>query len=111
MGVEGDAWFVAAARVNVADCGPSAPAMKLLSVNRQGGAISPKRGERHGAMGVDQPSQPFAIGGLADVPVVEMGDLAQTCAPAGLRHAREAEIDAISEDDDEQDIATVSLPA
>jgi hypothetical protein len=49
-------------------------------------------------MGVDQPSQRFAIGGLADVPVVEMGELTQACAPAGFRHAREAEIDAIGKD-------------
>src|SRR3546814_9805390 len=75
MGVEGNAWFVAAARVDVADRGPTAPGMKLLSVARRSGAVSPQRGERHGAMGVDQPSQRFAIGGFADVPVVKMGEL------------------------------------
>jgi hypothetical protein len=83
--------------------------MKLLSVARRGGAVSPQRGERHGTMGVDQPSQRFAIGGLADVPVVEMGELTQACAPAGFRHAREAEIDAIGKDDGEQRIAVVGL--
>src|SRR3546814_1580019 len=57
MGVEGNARFVAAARVDVADCGATAPGMELLSVARRGGAVSPQRGERHGAMGVDQPSQ------------------------------------------------------
>src|SRR3546814_20156420 len=66
MGVEGNAWFVAAARVDVADRGPTAPGMKLLSVARRRGAVSPQRGERHGAMGVDQPSQRFALGGFAD---------------------------------------------
>jgi hypothetical protein len=111
MGVEGDARFVAAARVDIADRGPTAPGMKLLSVARRSGAVSPQRGERHGAMGVDQPSQRFAIGGLADVPVVKMGELAQTCAPAGFRHACEAEIDAIGEDDREQRIAIVGFPA
>src|SRR3546814_18520753 len=62
-------------------------------------------------MGVDQPSQRFTIGGLADVPVVEMGELAQACASAGFRHACEAEIDAIGKDDGEQRIAVVGLPA
>lgn len=62
-------------------------------------------------MGVDQPSQRFAIGGFADVPVVKMGELTQTCAPAGFRHACEAEIDAIGEDDREQRIAIVGFPA
>jgi hypothetical protein len=62
-------------------------------------------------MGVDQPAQRFAIGGFADVPVVKMGELAQTCAPAGFRHAREAEIDAVGEDDGEQGIAIVGLAA
>lgn len=85
--------------------------MKLLSVARRSGAVSPQRGERHGAMGVDQPSQRFAIGGFADVPVVKMGELTQTCAPAGFRHACEAEIDAIGEDDREQRIAIVGFPA
>src|SRR3546814_10526723 len=98
MGVEGNARFVAAARVDVADCGATAPGMELLSVARRGGAVSPQRGERHGAMGVDQPSQRFTIGGLADVPVVEMGELAQACASAGFRHACKAEIDALGKD-------------
>src|SRR3546814_12657210 len=51
------------------------------------------------------------LGGLADVPVVEMGELAQACASAGFRHACEAEIDAIGKDDGEQRIAVVGLPA
>src|SRR3546814_979319 len=68
MGVEGNARFVAAARVDVADCGATATGMELLSVARRGGAVSPQRGARHGAMGVDQPSKRFTIGGLADVP-------------------------------------------
>src|SRR3546814_8765279 len=111
MGVEGDARFVAAARVDVTDRGPTTAGMKLLSVARRGGAVSPQRGERHGAMGVDQPSQRLAIGGLADVPVMQVSKLAQTCAPAGFRHAREAEIDAIGEDDGEKRIEIVGLPA
>src|SRR3546814_9053452 len=45
------------------------------------------------------------------MPVVKMGELAQTCAPAGLCHAGEAEIDPIGEDDGEQGIAIVGLPA
>src|SRR3546814_19178572 len=69
MGVEGDARFVAAARVDVTERGPTTAGMKLLSVARRGGAVSPQRGERHGAMGVDQPSKRLAIGGLADMPV------------------------------------------
>src|SRR3546814_13409153 len=40
-----------------------------------------------------------------------MGELTQTCAPAGFRHACEAEIDAIGEDDREQRIAIVGFPA
>src|SRR3546814_12134813 len=94
MSVEGNARFVAAARVDVADCGATAPGMELLSVARRGGAVSPQRGERHGAMGVAQPSQRFTIGGLADVPVVELGELAQACASAGFRHAFAAGVDA-----------------
>src|SRR3546814_12616546 len=53
----------------------------------------------------------FTIGGLADVPGVERGELAQACASAGFRHACEAEIDAIGKDDGEQRIAVVGLPA
>src|SRR3546814_19489045 len=45
------------------------------------------------------------------MPVVKMGELAQTCAPAGLCHAGEAEIDPIGEDDGEQGIAIVGLQA
>src|SRR3546814_7152663 len=40
-----------------------------------------------------------------------MGELTQTCAPASFRHACEAEIDAIGEDDREQRIAIVGFPA
>src|SRR3546814_6566440 len=90
--LEGDARFVAAACVDVADRGPTTASVKLLSVARRSGAVSPQRGEWHGAMGVDQPSQRFAISGLANMPVVKMGELTQTCAPAGFRHPREAEI-------------------
>src|SRR3546814_6297506 len=39
MGVEGDARFVAAARVDVTDRGPTTAGMKLLSVARRGGAV------------------------------------------------------------------------
>src|SRR3546814_19848772 len=102
MVVEGDARFVAAARVDVADCGATAPGMELLSVARRGGAVSPQRGERHGAMGVDQPSQRFPIGGLADVPVVEMGELAPAWPSAGFRQACEAQIVAIGKDADDR---------
>src|SRR3546814_3780996 len=42
---------------------------------------------------------------------MQVSKLAQTCAPAGFRHAREAEIDAIGEDDGEKRIAIVGLPA
>src|SRR3546814_19482155 len=111
MVVEGDARFVAAARVEVADCGATAPGMELLSVARRGGAVSPQRGERLGAMGVDQPSQRFPIGGLADVPVVEMGELAPACASAGFRHACEAELDAIGQNARGPRIAVFGLPA
>src|SRR3546814_8311617 len=71
MGVEGDARFVVAACVDVADRGPTNASVKLLSVARRSGAVSPQRGEWHGAMGVDQPSQRFAISGLANMPVVK----------------------------------------
>src|SRR3546814_17552999 len=62
-------------------------------------------------MGVDQPSQRLAIGGPAAVPVMQVSKLAQTCAPAGFRHARQAEIDAIGEEDGEKRLARVGLPA
>src|SRR3546814_10987448 len=42
---------------------------------------------------------------------MQVSKLAQTCAPAGFRHAREAEIDAIGEDDGAKRIAIVGLPA
>src|SRR3546814_15010729 len=87
MGVEGDARFVAAAFVDVADRGPTTASVTLLSVARRSGAVSPQRGEWHGAMGVDQPSQRFAISGLANMPVVKMGELPQTCATAGDRQS------------------------
>src|SRR3546814_19202459 len=99
MGVEGNARFVAAARVDVADCGATAPGMELLSVSRRGGAVSPQRGERHGAMGVAQPSQRFTIGGLAFVPAVELGEIAQACSSAGFHHPCEAAILSIGTDD------------
>src|SRR3546814_9358229 len=88
MGVEGNTRFVAAARIDVADRGPATAGMKLLSVARRGVAVSPECGKRHGAMGVDQPRYRLAIGGFADMPVVQMGELAQTCAPAGPCHTR-----------------------
>src|SRR3546814_2025350 len=47
MGVEGDARFVAAACVDVADRGPTTASVKLLSVARRSGAVSPQRGEWH----------------------------------------------------------------
>src|SRR3546814_18984311 len=109
MGVEGDARFVAAACVDVADRGPTTASVKLLSVARRSGAVSPQRGEWHGAMGVDQPSQRFAISGLANMPVVKMGELTQTCAPAGFRHPREAEIDAVGEGDGKKGMAIGGL--
>ena len=37
----------------------------------------------------------LTIGGFADIPVVEMGELTQGCALTGLGHARQAEIDAV----------------
>nr|WP_249258580.1 recombinase family protein [Sphingobium yanoikuyae] len=39
---------------------------------------------------------------------MKMGELTQTCAPAGFRHACEAEIDAIGEDDTENIDTTTS---
>src|SRR3546814_15599118 len=44
------------------------------------------------------------------MPVVKMGELTQTCAPAGFRHPREAEIDTVGEDDGKQGIAIVGFP-
>src|SRR3546814_20929481 len=77
MGVEGNTRFVAAARIDVADRGPATAGMKLLSVARRGGAVSPECGKRHGAMGGDQPRERPAIGGIPDMPGVKMGELAR----------------------------------
>src|SRR3546814_13707912 len=61
MGVEGDARFVAAACVDVADRGPTTASVKLLSVARRSGAVSPQPGDWHGAMGVDQPARQSVV--------------------------------------------------
>lgn len=49
-------------------------------------------------MNVDQPPQRLAIVGFADMPVVQMGELAQGRTLTGLGHARQPEIDAIGQD-------------
>src|SRR3546814_3938579 len=62
-------------------------------------------------MSVDQAPQRRAIGSLADVPVMQMGELAQARAPAAVRHAGQAEIDAIGEDHGQQRVAIVGRTA
>ena len=58
-------------------------------------------------MRVDQSRQRCAIGALADVPVMQMCELAQGGRLAGIRHARQAEIDAVRQDHGEKRVTII----
>lgn len=58
-------------------------------------------------MRVDQSRQRLDIGGFADVPVMQMRELAQGGRLAGIRHARQAEIDAVRQNHGEKRIAII----
>lgn len=97
MGVEGDAGLVAVPGVDVADRLAAAAGAEELPVRTGRGAVSPGRGERQGAVHLDQPGEGRRVAFLADVPVVGPGELAERRTAAGFRHAREAEVDAVGQ--------------
>lgn len=59
-------------------------------------------------MRVDQSRQRLTIGGVADVPVMQVRELAQGGRLAGIRHADQAEIDAVRQDYGEKRIAIIA---
>ncbi len=111
MRIEGHAGFVAFARVDVADGGTTPTCMELLPVARRADAAAPQSRKRHHTVRVDQSSQRLAIGSLADVPVMQMGELAQARAPATVRHVGQTEINAVGEDHGQQCVAIVGRTA
>lgn len=89
VGVERHAWLIAVARVDVGDGLAWAAGEEVLPVGARLGAVAPNLSERQRAVRVDEARKRFRISRLADVPVVDQGELSQARAPAGLRHAGE----------------------
>ena len=82
-----------------------AGSLEELSVRRGRGTAAEVRRERFALLLVDQPLQRRGVGFLTDVPVRRPGKLAEAGNAAGLSHARQPQIEPVSQQARHQDAA------
>jgi len=98
MRVELHAGLVTVVQIGIATDFTAAAGAEELSVRGGCGAGSPVARKRLAVLFIDERRQRLRIAFIADVPVGGPRELPPTARTAGLRHARESEIDTIGQD-------------